>query len=168
MGVDAAVADGLAPNFAMACERVVGKAAVVAMIMANGDAVPLRELLEGLLGRDSFGRGEVSHEVNVLKAGKMVDKDGRRGVSLVGKSSLELRDETDLGGLELIHGDALVGAVATKTGVFVFAFVLHGIFVMAPKRHPAHLGGVTLRSLRGISPFSASNFSLSKDKCPSR
>ncbi len=33
-----------------------------------------------------------------------------------------------------------------------------------PKRHPAHLGGLALASFLGISPLSASCFSLAKGK----
>ncbi len=33
----------------------------------------------------------------------MVNKDGRGGVALIGKSSFEMLDEADLGRLELIH-----------------------------------------------------------------
>ncbi len=54
MSVDTAVADGLVPKLAMTCKSVVGEATIVAVIMANGDAMLLQKLFKGLLGCNGF------------------------------------------------------------------------------------------------------------------
>ncbi len=63
---------------------IVGKVAIVSMIVFNGDKMIGSELFESLLCLDSFIAGGVCHHVYITEAGEVVNKDGGCLVALNG------------------------------------------------------------------------------------
>ncbi len=86
----------------------VGKAAVVAMVVLDLHAMLSCKLFEGTFCIDGLFRGEVSHhDVDKLQAGVVVDEDGGVAESGFGECPLCLAIEAWLGGLHVVHRDAL-------------------------------------------------------------
>ena len=103
VGVDAAKGKCLLWLFCMLYECLVGKTAVVAMIMVNSDATLTWKLFVCLFCLERLCRRLVFHEIDITQSWKMINNDGAVSVSLGGKFSLELSDESNLGGLELVY-----------------------------------------------------------------
>ncbi len=96
MGVHATKGELLAALLARLLEGVVRKSSVVAVIMQNFYAVFGSKLFERVLGLEGLLGGKIKHEMNESEAQEVVHKDGGAGVSLFGKFSFQLREETHL------------------------------------------------------------------------
>ena len=90
--------------------------------MQNFYAVFTCELFERALGLESFLGGKIEHEMNESEAREVVHKDGGTCVSLFGKFSFQLREETDLQGFHLVDGDAFSWLGGDKDLVSLFSF----------------------------------------------
>ena len=84
-------------------ECIVSKAAIVGMVVFNGDTMVGGKLLESLLCLDCFIAGHVCHHVDVVEAGEVVNKDGCCLVALNGQLAFELGNKTLLHGNHLVH-----------------------------------------------------------------
>ncbi len=60
----------------MANKHIVSKAAIVGMVVFDGDKMVGGALFESLLCLDCFIAGHVCHHVDVVEAGEVVNKDG--------------------------------------------------------------------------------------------
>lgn len=103
MGIDTAVADRLLALLAMACEGIVVKAAIIAVVVLDRNTVLQCYVLGGLLGSNGLCRGEIMHQKYLAEAGKMINKNGGSSVALNGKFSFHLGNESNLCGLNLVH-----------------------------------------------------------------
>ena len=74
----------------MADECIVGKAAIVGMVVFDGDRMVGGKLLKSLLCFDSFIAGGIGHHLHVMEAGESVNKDGGCFVALSCQLALEL------------------------------------------------------------------------------
>ena len=90
--------------------------------MQNFYAVFGSKLFERALGLEGLLGGKIEHEVDELEAREVVHKDGGTGVSLFGKFSFQLREETDLRGFHLVNGDAFAWLGGDKDLVSLFSF----------------------------------------------
>ncbi len=72
---------------AMGCERVVRKAAVIAVIMPDCHTVMQGKLFERLFCSNGFVRQEVAHKVDILDVREVVNENGGGGETLLGKFS---------------------------------------------------------------------------------
>ena len=107
MGVDSTVGKSLFLACAVVDECIVGKTAIVCMIVIDADVVVGSELLKCMFCLDGFVTAEVLHEMDIAEAREVVDEDGCCLVSLFGQRSLELGDESRLCGDHLVDRDDL-------------------------------------------------------------
>ena len=103
VGIDPTVGESLLPLGAMVDVRIVGEAAIVSVVVFNGDKMVGNELFESLLCLDCFIAGHVCHHVDVAEAGEVVNKNGCCLVALDGPLAFELGDTTWLCGNHLVH-----------------------------------------------------------------
>ena len=82
MGVDAAEGESLTGLLACRLKIVVSKAAVIAVVMFDANAVLIGESFEGMFCGDGFLGGQFRHEMDVLEAGEVIDKN-RGGLVLL-------------------------------------------------------------------------------------
>ncbi len=73
------------PVFAVGSKHVVRKAAFVAVVMPDCYAMVQSKLSERLFFSNGFVGQEVTHEVDIPHAGKVVNKNGGSGETLLGK-----------------------------------------------------------------------------------
>ena len=83
MGVDTAEGESLTGLFACRLEIVVSKAAVIAVVMFDANTVLFGESFEGMFCGDGFLGGQFRHEMDVLEAGEVIDKNRGGLVSLL-------------------------------------------------------------------------------------
>ena len=83
MGDDAAEGESLTGLFACRLKIVVSKAAVIAVVMFDANAVLFGESFEGMFCGDGFLGGQCRHEMDVLEAGEVIDKNRGGLVSLL-------------------------------------------------------------------------------------
>ncbi len=108
MGINSAEGEFLVWFFARSKECGVGEAPIVTVVVGDFYAVLGGKPLKCALGIDNLGRGEIRHhQINVLQPQKMVDEDGGIFVACLGEASLGLAEETWLGRLKVVNGDAL-------------------------------------------------------------
>ena len=68
VGIDNTVGESLLPLGAMVDECIVGKVAIVDMVVFNGDKMGHRKLFKSLLFLDCFIAGHAVHHVDVAEA----------------------------------------------------------------------------------------------------
>ncbi len=141
MGVDAAEGELLVALLAGLLEVVVGKAAIVAMVVADGDAMLGSELLKRSLGLDLFFRTQILHEMDKAKVREVVQEDGRCLVSFLGEPSFQLRKETNMGRDHVVNGHALPRLGCDKDLVSSFGlFAAPRCFCHGPEEAACALG----------------------------
>jgi hypothetical protein len=123
MGVHATKGELLAALLARLLEGVVRESSVVAVIMQNFYAVFGSKLFKRALGLEGLLGGKIEHEMNESEAREVVHKDGGASVSLFGKFSFQLREETDLRGFHLVNGDAFAWLGRDKNLVIRLGFL---------------------------------------------
>jgi hypothetical protein len=96
MRVDAAEGKPLASLLAPQLEVIVGKSAMVTMVVLNCEAVLFCKLLECKFGCNSFFGRQGHHQMNVLEAQKMVNEHGCGSVPFLCEHSFRLRHKSDL------------------------------------------------------------------------
>jgi hypothetical protein len=87
MGVDPTKGKTLSLGTAAVLEGVVSKFSIVPMVVEDADAVLLGKVLERALGFHCFFRGELGHEMDVLKLGVLGNKGGGCSVAFLGECS---------------------------------------------------------------------------------
>jgi hypothetical protein len=108
VGVDATKGELLALGVACLSKKAVREASIIAVVMGDADPMLGCEAFEGVLRVESFLAGEVRrHEVHELEAREVIDEDGSVLVSGLGEYALRLAIESWLGGLHMVHRDAL-------------------------------------------------------------
>jgi hypothetical protein len=108
VSIHATVGNALAILIAVILEGIVSKTAIVAVVVLDSDTMLLRPSLKSFLGFHCLFRCEIcGHEESEPHSGKMVDEDGGPLVALLGKPSLHLGKESQLGADHLIDGDTL-------------------------------------------------------------
>ena len=103
MGIGPTVGESLLPLGAMVDDRVVSKAAIVGMVVFDGDKMVGGKLFESLFCFDCLIAGHACHHVDVAEAGEVVDKDGCCLVALDGQLAFELGDKAWLCGNHLVN-----------------------------------------------------------------
>ena len=84
VGIDPTVGNSLLLCGVVVDECVVGKTAVVGVVVLDSDMMVCRELFKRVLCSECLVAAEVEHEMIISEAGIVVDKDGCRLVSLYG------------------------------------------------------------------------------------
>ena len=103
MGIYLTVDDVMFVLLTWRYESIVGKAAIVTVVMFNMHNMTSCKLFEGFLPYDCFLWGDICHEVYVPDPGEVVNKDGCCPLSTFGEFSLELSNEANLGNDHLIN-----------------------------------------------------------------
>ncbi len=78
----------------MADECIVGEAAIVSIVVFNGDEMVGGKLFKSLLCLDSFITGGACHHVYITEAREVVDKDSGCFLVLSGQLAFDLGDKT--------------------------------------------------------------------------
>ena len=87
MGIDPTKGMTSSLGAAAVLECVVSESLIVAMVVEDADAVLLGKVLERALGFHCFFRGELGHEMDVLKLGVLGNKGGGCSVAFLGECS---------------------------------------------------------------------------------
>jgi hypothetical protein len=103
VGVYAAVGVVLMLFVAVSNPVIVGKAAVVSVVVSDGEAAFLGKDFKLMFSKEVVGTGESGLEVDVGEAGILVDEDGGVMVAFLGEAAFELLHETVSGCGELVY-----------------------------------------------------------------
>ncbi len=85
VGIDPTEGESLSFGAAVVLEDIVCKLSIVAVVVEDGDAVLLDEVLKGLIGFHGLLGGELGHQMDVLEPSVVVCKDGGCRVALLGE-----------------------------------------------------------------------------------
>ena len=96
MGIHAAKGELLPCLLACLLECVVGKSAVVAVIMFDSDATLCCKFLECLFCLQCFGRSLRCHEMNIAQSREVIDKDCAIIISASCKFAFKLSNKSCL------------------------------------------------------------------------
>jgi hypothetical protein len=98
MGIHAAKGEFLLLLFAVEAKEIVREAPIVAMVVADADAVFGGEAFEGTLRLEGLvGRQVARHEVGKMEARKMINEDGGVAITRLGEAPFCLHIKTWLG-----------------------------------------------------------------------
>ncbi len=103
VGIDPTVGESLLPLGAVVNECIVSEAAIVSMVVFNGDNMVGGKLFKSLFCLDSFIAGHACHHVDVAEAGEVVEKNGCCLVALDGQLAFELGNKAWLCGNHLVN-----------------------------------------------------------------
>jgi hypothetical protein len=132
MGIYSAKGEFLSRFLAPADEGGVCKAPIIAVVMGDLDAVLGGETLERALGIDGLRWCRIQcHQVDILKAGEMVHKNGGVLVAHLGEASLCLAIETRLSRLKVVNWDTLPRLGGDEDRML-------GLLLFAPPRELCH------------------------------
>lgn len=154
MGIDAAKGEHLLLLLYKLFQCIVHKMTIVARVVVNSDSAFANDLFVCLIFLQCLSRTLVCYNLE-----KMINEDSVTLTPLIGKHSLELVDEFNLGGLKLVHQGTLPWVNDNK----------HSALIMLSSGVPGYLGhgtkkaantrwGTASLSLGGISPHLASCF----------